>query len=660
MNPFRHAPACLRTNRARVSLSVAAVLALLLWAFEWTWFKPLIQYGIAERSGRRVDFDALHIGLSRSLDPTVELRGLSIQNAAWAADRPFVRAGLVSFTFAWRTLLADQVLVKRLVLVDADVDLERQADGLRNWRLIHPDDRGPQHIKVLAVDATRSAIRVLHRGIDLDVATRVSALQPVQSLATHPGLPLTKWLVFQGTLGGQAFQGQTALSDVVTLGDPSQHFALRGRAQIGAWLVEAEGVATDLRSSADFDLDVRLSSGSLRALWPLPFRDALQNSQPVLTQAHVNKTGSTWTASRLQTQVGHTDLVGDLSFDDGRASGHRPSLRGSLLSTVVDMRDIAPPASTAAPSAASTAGVEHLPPRRAFDTAGLRGVDADVTLRIVRFSPALFDLAQGLQLRATLQDGVLELKPVDLGVAGGHVTGGLTFDASRTPAAAALDLQAHGLRLDLLAPALGPTQRLTGTVDARLTLHSQGESLAALVAASAGSLSAALSGATISSRLDAEMGLDGYGLVRTLFTAAERVPIECATLAMAVVRGAGKIHHLALETERTSLQGGGSVDLVHASFDLVVMPQRKHGSPLALNKAIHAIGSVHGARIELIAPLARSASDQCGPEPVVPARPSRPSARAGHLQRHAAGSRAAAALLHDVAAPADSRPSRLL
>ena len=635
MNPFRHAPACLRSNRARVLLSVAAALALLLWAFEWTWFKPLIQYGIAERSGRRVDFDALHIGLSRSLDPTVELRGLSIQNAAWAADRPFVRAGLVSFTFAWRTLLADQVLVKRLVLVDADVDLERQADGLRNWRLIHPDDRGPQHIKVLAVDATRSAIRVLHRGIDLDVATRVSALQPVQSLATHPGLPLTKWLVFQGTLGGQAFQGQTALSDVVTLGDPSQHFALRGRAQIGAWLVEAEGVANDLRSSADFDLDVRLSSASLRALWPLPFRDALQNSQPVLTQAHVNKTGSTWTASRLQTQVGHTDLVGDLSFDDGRASGHRPSLRGSLLSTVVDVRDIAPPASTAAPSAARTADVEHLPPGAVRPRAG------PATAR-------------------HLVDGVLELKPVDLGVAGGHVTGGLTFDASRSPAAAALDLQAHGLRLDLLAPALGPTQRLTGTVDARLTLHSQGESLAALVAASAGSLSAALSGATISSRLDAEMGLDGYGLVRTLFTAAERVPIECATLAMAVVRGAGKIHHLALETERTSLQGGGSVDLVHASFDLVVMPQRKHGSPLALNKAIHAIGSVHGARIELIAPLARSVSHQCGPEPVVPARPSRPSARAGHLQRHAAGSRAAAALLHDVAAPADSRPSRLL
>lgn len=75
--------------------------------------------------------------------------------------------------------------------------LERQADGLRNWRLIHPDERGPQRIKVLAVDATRSKVRVVHRGIELDVDTRVSALEPAQALPTHPELPLKKWLVLR-------------------------------------------------------------------------------------------------------------------------------------------------------------------------------------------------------------------------------------------------------------------------------------------------------------------------------------------------------------------------------------------------------------------------------------------------------------------------------
>lgn len=599
MNMSPPAPARLRSTGARIALVAAA--ALLLWAFDWTWFRPLIQYGVAERSGRRVDFDELHIGLTRSLDPIVQLRGLLIQNASWAASRPLVRAGLVSFTFSWRALFADQIVVTRLVLVDADVDLERQADGLRNWRLIHPDDRGPQRIKVLAVDATRSAVRVLHRGIDLEVDVRASALQPVQAIATHPELPLTKWLVFKGAFGGKAFEGQTAVSDVIAFGDAVSPFAVRGKAQIGGSRVEAEGVASGIRSSADFDLDVRLSAASLAELWPWPIGNASQHSPPAVSEGHVRKAGSKWTVSRLKAKVGHTDLSGDATFDDGRAAGHRPNFQASLLSTVFDLEDIAP--------------LTGMGSKSAGDAARLREFDAEMNLRIMKFDPAVFDVAQSLQMHAVLRDGVMALKPFDLGAAGGHVIGGLQIDASHAPVQVALDLQARGLLLGALSSALPETRRLNGAVDGRVSMRSQGESFAALVDAATGSLSAALSGATVSNRLDAEMGLDGSGLLRTLFTADRRVPVQCATLAVDFLHGAGKIRHLALETQRTALNGGGSVDLVHKSFDVTVMPKRKQGSLLALNKAIHVQGSLRDTRVELVDPVAQSALDNCRHSP---------------------------------------------
>jgi hypothetical protein len=113
-------------------------------------------------------------------------------------------------------------------------------------------------------------------------------------------LRIAKWLIFRGTLNGRSFEGQTALSDVLTFGDTSSRFAVRGKARVGGTLVEAEGVASDVQSSADFDLDVRLASNSLRELWPLPFSDAIQELRPVVTEAHVNKTGSTWMVSRLR------------------------------------------------------------------------------------------------------------------------------------------------------------------------------------------------------------------------------------------------------------------------------------------------------------------------------------------------------------------------
>jgi uncharacterized protein involved in outer membrane biogenesis len=50
-------------------------------------------------------------------------------------------------------------IISRLVLVDAEVDLERQADGQRNWRLTQPEYRGPGKVRVLVLEAYRSRIR---------------------------------------------------------------------------------------------------------------------------------------------------------------------------------------------------------------------------------------------------------------------------------------------------------------------------------------------------------------------------------------------------------------------------------------------------------------------------------------------------------------------
>lgn len=612
-----------RWSAVRIAIVAAIAFSVLLWVFNWTWLRPLIRYTVAERSGRSIDFDEMHIGLDRFLDPTVQLRGLLIQNATWAASRPLVRAGMVSFTFSSRTLFADQIVIKRLVLLDAEVDLERQADGLRNWRLIHPDDRGPPGIKVLAVDAMRSEVRVVDPGIDLDVDTRVSALAPAQALASHPELPMRKWLIFRGTLGGKAFEGQTALSDVLMLGDTSHQFAVRGKVQVGGSLVEAEGVASDIQSSSDFDLDVRLSSNSLKELWPLPFAAATQELRPVVTDAHVKKVDSNWTVTRIRATVGRTDLAGDLTFDDGHSGSRRPYYRATLRSTAFALKDIAPLMGIASSSKVKAASTDHGLPHGDFDATRLRSFDADVDLNIAKLTATPFDVARSLQLRARLQDGVLMVKPFDLVVAGGHVTGSLQFDGSHKPAQTTVDLVARGLRLDSLSSALSETRRLTGELEGRMTIHSQGESMAALASTASGSLSAELIGATISNRFDAQLGLEVGGLLRAFFTRAKRVPIQCAVLAIDFVRGNGKTRFLALETERTSLNGSGSVSLIHEYFDVIVMPQPKLGSLFVLNKAIHVSGSFHAAKVELVEPLKGSVPGSC--ERGKPGRGTRPA-----------------------------------
>jgi len=103
-------------------------------------------------------------------------------------------------------------------------------------------------------------------------------------------------------------------------------------------------------------------------------------------------------------------------------------------------------------------------------------------------------------------------------------------------------------------------------------------------------------------------------LLRALFTGGKRVPVQCAVLAIDFVRGSGKIRRLAVETERTALDGIGSVNLLDESFDAVVMPKSRQHSLLALNKAIHVSGSLRSATVELVDPVVRSAPNGCEPE----------------------------------------------
>jgi uncharacterized protein involved in outer membrane biogenesis len=73
-------------------------VAVLVVLFDWNWFRgPLISH-LEERSGREIRVEGLDVDVGFSLTPTVHLRGVYIQNAPWAGDKPFATAGLASFT----------------------------------------------------------------------------------------------------------------------------------------------------------------------------------------------------------------------------------------------------------------------------------------------------------------------------------------------------------------------------------------------------------------------------------------------------------------------------------------------------------------------------------------------------------------------------------
>jgi len=618
--PASTSPRAPRRRRAGwVALAVLAAVVALGVAFDGNWLRPLIQHHVMASSGRSVQFDDLKLRFHDGLDPTFEFRGLVIQNAPWAASKaPLIRAGRFAATVSWRTLASDVKVVRRIELQDAQVDMERQADGLRNWRITRPEDRGPPRIRVLELDARDSTLHLVHAGLPLVLDARSSPLPAPRALPAHPDLPLTRHLDVAGRYRDRAFEGQADVSDVLTFGATPRRFALRAQARLGALALQAAGTSNDVHALGDVDVDVDASLATAGAgdVWPLPA--LLARLHPLSAQGHVAHADGRWTGSGMRVHAGRgTSVVADASFTGGfKSDTPRRALQATLRDAVIDLDDFAPLRGTAPPGEPTPPGApadaSHAWSTRPLPFERLRSLDADIELRPARITGSDRGFWQSVRGHAVLKDGVLALASLDIGLAGGHVSGSAKVDASRTPPDVALELAARGLRVEAISPALAANGALAGAIDGRADVHARGDTPHALVAGSSGTLTLSLApGASVSRRLDAKLGLNGGEWLRTLLDKSARVPVQCASATLALAHGVATPRRFAFETPGTALAVRGSIDLAGESLDATLMPAHKKLALLALDKSIHAEGSWHAPKVAL-APAIDDPPQRCG------------------------------------------------
>ena len=591
-----------RSRRSRVWLAAALAFVALIAAFDGLWLRPLIQHHIHERSGRRIDFDALQVGLDRALQPTVTLRNLVVQNAPWADPRPLVRAAELGFTLSWASLRGGNVVLTRLALVDAEIDLERQADGLRNWRLTRPDDRGPGRVRVMSLDARNTRVRLVHRGLALELELQTTPLAVPMVLPEHPGLPLTKQLALHGTRSGTAFEAQLAISDAPTLFDTGQPFALRGELRAGSSRIQAEGTLADLMQLARLDVDLQLTGTRVADLGSVLGLRVPALAGATEARAHVSKAGERWQLSALQAKVGRSDFAGELQFDRKPPGEGRSVLRAALTSERLNLADW-----RAAPSPAS---VPASAPRA--DPNAANPLDADIDLKIAAVDGLPLGPVTRVSAHAALRDGRWAVDPAVFTVAGGRASGTLIAETAAAPAAYTLEMRLQGLQLDQLARFAAPLQKLAGALDARIAMRAQGESLAGLAGSATGSLQAALLRATIPAALDAKLGLDGGRLLGAKLGANDaRTPITCSALDLRFDRGRGTARRLAVETPQVALAGTGWIDLGRGSLDLLFTPRRKQTALFALDRAVRVSGALRAPTTALVAPDGARVGEPC-------------------------------------------------
>jgi uncharacterized protein involved in outer membrane biogenesis len=597
-----------RTGRkTRVFLGLLVALAILVAVFDWNWFRHPAERYFINRSHREVSIGDLHIHLNANLEPTVRLRGLYIENAPWADNRPFVNAEEVSFTFSLQSIWQRRPVVSKLVLIDADVDLERQADGHRNWRLRNPENVERGRMKVMKLEAHDSRLRFVRRDVNLEV---VAAAAPLEPASQNAGGALTTQILFEGSFQGTEFSGEAHTSDMITIMESETSFPIRGHMETGKTRLDFDGVVADLFRPAMMEGKVRLGGPSLAGLHPF-VPGKLPGSRPYSIEAELRQKRDAISATSVRAKVGGTSLTGEASFDRG---GARPMLKAALLSDSADLADLGslaglrertredppPRVTTTANPDGESRKAKRLLSDKPISLAGLKALDAEVLLHLKKFKATAFPGLESLKVTAKLRGGVLSLDPFDLGIAEGNLVGSFVLDGRDQPATAAVKFDGRDIRIEQLLVGSKLAGHAAGPVFVHADLKGRGASIARLAGSASGSASLGMENGVVSKLADAVLELDLGKALRAVLSGNQSIAINKIDLAFDFDDGVGHARNIFIDTERSRILGTGKIDLRKEEFDLVLEPNPKKPGFFALDKAIQVSGTLRKPTISVV------------------------------------------------------------
>jgi uncharacterized protein involved in outer membrane biogenesis len=523
----------------------------------------------------------------------------------------------------WRLWRGQAPLTLRRVTADAlDARLVRLADGRASWRMGRAEPPPPGEPPALprvgwlqlrqgfvVVDdaplATRLELRL--EGGEGAPAAGADAGWRARLQGRWRDLPLDLRLVAGAALPlvRDTLDGDAA--------GPEPLLPLRVEGRAGAADLRFDGRVGALAGARRLDGALRIAGPSL-AEAARPFGVTLPRTPPFELAGAIGHDGGVWTLRAERAVIGDSRIGGEFRFD---TRGRPSKLTGRLVGARLALADLGPAVGTppparsrpanaanagkAAKAPAAPPGARVLPARR-FDLPSLRGMDADVQVAIDTLdfgTPAVGPL-HGVRTHLLLAGGVLTLRELHAGVAGGRVDGTTTLDGNADPARWGADLRFEGVDLAGWLPAVrtargergaglatrGVGAYITGIVGGALQAHGRGRSTAEILGSLDGHALVTLRDGTLSHLVTEALGLDVAQAVGVIVRGDAPLPLRCGRLELALKDGVARVRQAVLDNRDSTLRITGEVNLREETLALQARARPKDFSPLSLRSPI--------------------------------------------------------------------------
>jgi uncharacterized protein involved in outer membrane biogenesis len=520
------------------------------------------------------------------------LRGVTVGQDD--APAPLFRARELSFVVSPAPLLRGELRLTEVGLAEAQINLHRDRQGVANWARTKPeardDGREPLwqriHIGALALDNVVVTLR--DEKLDVEARTRADTLSPREQT--------DRWrnrVAVTGRYQKTSFRGDALTGTFITLRDTGTMFPVRARVDVGRTHVEADGEIADLLGDTSIDARIVIAGPTLSSLYPtLPI--VLPSTPPYRLQGRLRTTERVHRLDEIVGRIGRSDVSGRGELD---MRGSRPMLTSTLVSEQLALADLG--AAIGVPQSDQAAPDARVFPDEDFNIPRLNAMNADVSLTarqlIVRPEVPLEDL----KLRIGLTDGVLNLKPMQFGFAGGEIVATIVLNATQRPLVADAAIDLRRVQFARLFPTLDTRRVSTGELGAQFRLTGRGQSVAGLLASANGTVAVAMSGGRISHTVVRAASLDGGKLLPLLLRGDEPVSVRCAAIAMAVENGVARTQVFVFDAETVRIDGKGAIDLANERFALELDSQPKEPSILSVRAPLNLEGSFRNPRVTI-------------------------------------------------------------
>ena len=554
-----------------VAVGLFVALAL-FFAFGLSTLRGPIADAVTKSTGRELVIGGGIRPVWSWLHPRIRVEGVTFANADWGKADYLLNANAVEASISVLPLLAGRVVLPEVHLEGAELALERDADGRRNWLLKDEDDPKEESrffVKLLTVDDGRVTWD------DATTDTRVEA-----DLSTDE-----TGVIFeaQGKWNGMKLKGAGHAGHVLSIRDQSTPFPLRADITIGQTSAKLDGTITGLVGFKGIDLQFeRLSGQSMDDLYNI-IGLALPATSPYTVSGRLHRLDGVWMFENFVGTVGESDLAGTMRVQTGE--GKRPFMQGEINAKVLNFADLGVLVGTGEPRKSGVLPDMPFAPER------WNSVDADVKINAGTIKRPKQLPIEDFSTRIRMDERVLTLQPLAFGIAGGRLEGTMRLDGNHSPLRGDIRMRVQNLQLAKLFPTVKQAQGSIGDLNGLIELAGTGDSVGKLLGTSNGKIGIYMDEGKISRFLMELVALDLWDAARVKLRGDKDIDIRCAIADFGVKAGVMEANAIVFDTGAVNVQGRGTINLKTEEMDITLKPQPKDGSIASLNSPLYIRGT---------------------------------------------------------------------